>query len=194
MNRWLTLKEAALELRVTTAQISRMMAAGQLQYMKIGGNEAIRILDPAPALKQSVHEPRLERFPLITAQELAKVLGISHEVIKWHCFKGNLRSTTGGKGKLALYSPKEVRRFIAVREGRRRQSKFSYSDVVVKWLTGFIADCTRPNAEIVSELIRDTVALLPEPQRSQEVAKLWAAVELVNRIIKDARMRQPLQP
>lgn len=190
MNRWLTVKEAAIELRVTTARIKRMMSMGQLQFMRIGTQGEVRILDPAPALKQSINETRLERFPLITAQELAEVLGLSGQVIKWHVFQGNLTYTENQRGRLALYSPKDVRRFLALREKRKGHSKFSYSSTVVEWLKEFVADCTKPNGEIISSLIRDAVALLPEPERTQQIAKLWAAVELVNRIIKDAQTRR----
>lgn len=190
MNRWLTVKEAAIELRVTTAQIKRMMSMDQLQFMRMGAKNEVRILDPAPALKQSIHEPRLERFPLITAQELGEVLGISHAVLKWHCFEGNLKAEPHKGTEMLLFSPKEVRRFIAVREKRKGHSKFSYADVVVKWLQEFVADCTRPNGQVVADLIRDAVALLPEPGRTQQVAKLWGAVELVNRIIKDAQTQR----
>lgn len=190
MNRWLTVKEAAIELRVTTAQIKRMMSMGQLQFMRMGAKNEVRILDPAPALKQSIHEPRLERFPLITAQELAEVLGLSGQVIKWHVFQGNLKYTENKRGRLALYSPKDVRRFLALREKRKGHSKFSYSETIVTWLREFVADCSRPNGEVISSLIRDAVALLPEPERTQAISKIYGCVELVNHIIRDAKSKK----
>lgn len=190
MERWLTVKEAAIELRVTTEQIKRMMGSGQLQYMRIGVKGEIRILDPAPALRQSIHEPRLDRFPLITAADLASVLGVSREVITWHVFKGHIKSQTKGRTQLILFTPKDVRRFIADREGRKRQSRYTYSATIVEWLKNYIADEMKPNGEIVSALIRDSLVLLPEPERSQAIAKVYGCVELVQKLIRDAKSKK----
>lgn len=186
--RWLTLREAAIELRTSPGAIKTLVKERQLVAItgkNIRQVSAWRILDPAPALRAQLLEPPLENFPVIRPAELAKILGLSSGVIKWHVFMGHIKPMKVNR-QLSYFSVKEVRRFLARHERRSGYRKQSYSQVLVDWVKGMLENDMKPNHEVLESLIQQAVSL-PEPARSSTIAQLWKHFDEVNALLKECR-------
>lgn len=186
MERYLTVKEAAFELRIAGVTVLKLIKTGQLvaQNISTGKTPEYRILDPAPALRAKHNSFPTENFPLITAHDLSPILGLNHQTIKWHVFKGHLKPYKKGHGTLLLFTPKEIRRFVAEREGRRRQSRYTTSAIIVKWLKAYLEDA-KPDGKILDELIQKAVEC-QEPDRSRIIRELWLIFDRVNVLLDEA--------
>lgn len=168
--------------------IYRLVRSRQL-VAQMDGSKIVRVLDPAPALRQQLVEPAIDRFPLISSIELAEVMGVSRESIKWYVFQGTLHPHQhGNQGVASTFTAKEVRRFVmaggARGVGNPKRDKKIYSHAIVRWLKNYLSQELRP-ADAIQELIRDLVPL-PEPQRSQTIAAVWGHIDAINAILTEA--------
>ena len=197
MERWLSVKEAAAEFRITHKRLLSLIRAGHIGAINIGTPEqpSFRILDPAPEIKRHlIAIPQMEEFPVISSRELAELIGVSQEQIRWLVHQKMLVPT--GKSRSLFFTAKEVRRYLARRERTAGQRKFTYSRILVDWMRDYIREL-KPNGEIMNALINEAVDL-PEPERSARITELWNHFDRVNAILKycliKSKERQPQAP
>src|SRR5579864_1610140 len=140
MARWLTMAEVQAELRMGPDGVRALLKKNLLVGLNPGQQgTGWRILDPSEKLREHLVEPGLERFPLITTKELAEVLGVTTITVTGHVYKKHLKPHPGyaRNGSTVLFTPKEVRRFLAYRERRKGPGSRSYSKTLVRWLKGY---------------------------------------------------------
>lgn len=191
MERWLTLQETALELRISPADVLRLVRDNRVAYIVVGNSENApnyRILDPSVSLREKLIEPAIERFPCISTSEVADIMGLDPASVRWHIMKGNLKGHKVGAGATCqvLHTPKDIRRFLARYEGRRGMAKHSYSKVIIRWMRSYFEEQFVPNAEVLQQLI-DAAVILPEPERSSKISKLWKLFDEVNDLLKECK-------
>lgn len=185
--RYLTVHETALELGISNDAVRVLLKNKHLAGVQVHGIEGgWRILDPSVTLRKQLKEPRLHDFSVITRAELAEITGLSKEALKQHTYEGNLPHTSGER-ELSLYTVRQVRDFLAYYQRRRGRAKFSHSSIIVDWLRRYL-DELKPNGEIIDRLIREA-AILPEPERSQMVFKLWTLFDQVNDLLKECQKK-----
>lgn len=185
-DRYLSVQETALELGIGEIQVKRLLEQKVLVGFRMPDRgRTWRILDPAPALRRQLKEPRLIDVCIITRAELAEITGLSIDLLKWHCRDGNLKGSINSG--LMMHSVRQVRDFIAYYDDRKGRSKHSYNSIIVDWLKRYL-DEAKPNGEIIDRLIREAV-VMPEPARSQLVFKLWNLFDQVNDLLKECQKR-----
>src|SRR5208282_6335766 len=189
MPRWLSMAEVQAELRVGPDTVKSLIKRGLLVGINAGEHSiGWRILDPSEKLREHLVEPELERFPLLTVKEVAEVLGVAPTTIAGHVFKKNLKPHHGfnRNGANQLFTPKEIRRFLAYREGRKGPGSRSYSKTLVRWLKGYLEEDSRAVAKALDELIAGAVPL-PEPERSKYISRIWDAFDTVQDLLREVQ-------
>jgi Helix-turn-helix domain len=189
MPRWLTMAEVQAELRVGKKTIYSLLKSGLLVGINAGEHSiGWRILDPSEKLRERLVEPELERFPLFTANEVAEVLGLATSTINGHVWKKKLRPHPGysRNGSTMLFTPKEIRRFLAYREERRGPGSRSYSRTLVRWLKAYLEENSKSVAKELDEVIAEAVPL-PEPERSKYISLLWEQFDRIEDILKEVQ-------
>src|SRR5271155_2623822 len=183
MPRWLTLVELQSELRVGQKTAKSLIKKG----LVVGLNtpSGWRILDPSEKLREHLVEPELERFPLLTIKEVAEVLGVAPSTIAGHVWNKHLKPHPGfnRNGANQLFAPKEIRRFLAYREGRKGPGNQSYSRTLVRWLKAYLAENSRSVAQELDAVIAEAVPL-PEPERSRFISLLWEEFDRIQDLLK----------
>lgn len=185
MERYLTLEETAEELRISKDAVKKLLKRQRLVGIEITTGHW-RILDPSPRLRQYLIDQPVERFPFLTRNELAEVLGIKPCSVKWHVQEGHVTPVKIEGATHRVFSVSQVRQLIAHREGLLGRWKHNYSTFLVKWLKSFLADDLESNAEAISAML-DSAVRLPEPEKSQKVVEIWALVDRLNALLKECR-------
>lgn len=184
MERYLTLEETAEELRVTKPVILKLLKQRRLVGIEITPGHW-RVADPSLRLRSYLNDTPVERFPFITKQEAAEILGMHPENLKWHIRAGHAKPTeVEGGPHCQVFTVHELRRFAAFRERLRGQKKMLYSPLIIKWAKNYLADDLTDNAEILAELLDEAVKL-PEPKKSETIVKLWGLFNEVDRLLKE---------
>jgi hypothetical protein len=186
MPRWITLDELQAELRVGLQTAKSLIERG----LVVGLNtpSGWRILDPSEKLREHLVEPELERFPLLTIKEVAEVLGLAPATVAGHVWNKRLKPHPGfnRNGANQLFTPKEIRRFLAYREGRKGPGNRSYSRTLVRWLKAYLAENSRSVAQELDAVIAEAVPL-PEPERSKYISLLWEQFDRLQDLLKQVQ-------
>lgn len=183
MDRYLTAEECAEELRVSKPVILKLLKKGQLAGIEITPGHW-RILDPAPKLREKLLSDPLELFPFISRFEVAEVLDMTPNNVKWYVDikKANPVWVENGP-HYRCFTPLEVRKFAAYREKLRGPKKLIYSTQIAKWLRGYLARDADASAEAIQAML-DQAVKLPEPKRSQTVVEIWGLIDKLNEILR----------
>jgi hypothetical protein len=181
--------EVQAELRVGRTTVNSLIKKGLLVGVNCGEHGlGWRILDPSEKLREHLVEPELERFPLIAVRELSEVLGLSPATIRGHVWEKHLKPLHGynKNGSTMLFSPKEIRKFLAYREGRRGQGSRSYSRTLVRWLKAYLEENSRAVAKELDKVIAEAVPLA-EPERSKYISLIWDQFDRVQDLLMEVQ-------
>jgi|SRR5579872_524295 len=205
MERWLTVRECAMELQVSEDVVKRLLRQGKLAGTMIDrrhGNlrsvKEWRILDPGARLRQYYKEleDHICHVPLVSVQELAAIKGHGVWAIKMAVCRGTLKGQMiNGRRYFTL---DEVRRHLLTIENRGKLRRV-YSRRIVAWAKRMLEDDQTVSSEVMREIF-EQANLTAEPQRSQimtrvfEVADRLADIERLFRSARETLAPVPLSP
>jgi excisionase family DNA binding protein len=186
VDRYLTLEEAAEELRTTKPTVLKLIKHKRLAAIEITPGHW-RVADPAPKLREHLITEPLERFPFLTQHEVCEVLGLKFEALKHDMRIGrtNPQRVDGGPG-FKVFTPKQVRLLAVSRERRRGCSKLIYSASIAKWLRGYLDKDAGVTAEAIQGML-DQAVRLPELKRSETIVQVWALINKLDEILKECK-------
>lgn len=200
MTRWLTVSDLAIELGLEPRIVVRLFRQGKLKGVGNASQpSSVRIVDPGPELIAEMRGDNLEHFLFITTRELAQVIGISHVAMQKRLERERRLQPSGcvmpedawHHGRLRrkfirpayFFSRTQVRQYLAAIEKRRGRDKFEYSEIIVRWLKGWLAS-RKTQVEVLDELIRQA-ANVPEPSRTMLVKDLWEMFEKIDELLRE---------
>lgn len=192
MNRWLSLQDVCIELRLSQRCVRKLLRDGQLvgyQLARRGrGRGKWRILDPGEKFSRYLHESQfhVEHIPLASNEEVAEILGVKSSTVRQWKKRGKIRGQN--MGNRTVYSAIEIRRMLF---WRSLHSRGEYSPILVEWLRGIVERNLWSGGDILDSLLRQALPV-PEPQKTRCIVELWDLFDRINRILKYAREFQHL--
>ena len=196
MDRYLTAEECAEELRVSKPVVLKLLKKGQLTGIEIAPGH-FRILDPAPKLRERLLDDPLEHFPFISKFEVAEIMDMNPVTVKWYVDEKITNPVWVKDGPhFRVFTPLEVRKFAAYRERLRGPRRLIYSSAIARWLKAYLEKDANATAESIQTML-DKAARLPEPKRSQIFVQIWALLDELNLLLREAsgiERREPKPP
>ena len=196
MDRWLTLDETCLELRLGRRAVLNMLRSGRLAGYQVslsyrdakrtGKMGAWRILDPGAkfALHLKEFERHLEHVPLLNGREAAEVLGVKPGTIRQLKKRGQLQGTATSNG--TLYTVEELRRILLRRESKSESGRL-YSPILGRWAKGLVAGDACVQAQALNELLEQSIGLA-QPLKSKYLVQVWQHFDAVNSLLRSAEL------
>jgi MerR HTH family regulatory protein len=194
MNRWLSLQDVGIELRLSERSVRKLLRSGRLvgyQLPRQGRKPGKwRVLDPGEKFARYLHESQfhIEHIPLASSEEFAEILGVRSATIRQWKKRGKIHGRK--MGNRTVYSAIEIRRALF---WRNLDSRGKYSPILVRWIEGIIKRDFWIGGDILDNLLRQALPL-PEPQKSRCTVQLWSLFDRINRILKYAREFQHRMP
>jgi hypothetical protein len=194
-NRWLSLFETCMELRLGERAVLALLRRGLLVGYRLprrGRHKwgEWRILDPGAQFSRYIQESKrpVEHVQMLSSRELAEVLGVKPGTIRQMKKRGQIQ---GKKvGKTTLYSAGEVRRFVFNKERSDRGSgRQMYSPILAKWLRGILQKDEHIGGQVLGELL-DHVVAIPAPDKSCYITELWDHFGAISDLLRSARRRE----
>lgn len=173
---WLTGREVALELRISSEKVKSLRKSGWLTAIKLGRDYRYKI-PPLP----EVQIPHIETVNAFSLREVAEILGIQRETAKQLVKRHHLPGVRVGKN--LYFSIADIRRVIKKRE--RRKGEVQYSPLLAEWLREYL-EKGYVSAETLDKLLRQAVHLKTQA-KSRTITLLWAHFDKINEILEAAK-------
>ena len=186
---WYSLTEVCIELRLGPRAVLKLLESGQLVGYRVPRNgrsrsSSWRILAPSQRLGRYLQESRerLEHVALLSSAEIAEVLGIKPVAIRQLKRRGRIqgqkvRNTT-------FYSVAEVRNLLRRRQKKTAPTRKLYSPILVKWLEGRLSRSPNIEAQILDELLRQTIDA-PANSKTKYIVELWRCFDEISSLLKN---------
>ena len=176
---WLTTREICSELRIRSPRLVTLRKLGKIQYIKLGTQYRYRLPEPS----RLAPIPQIERIGMLTYDEMAEVLGLSREAVRFAVHVGRMHPIAIGRRR--YFTILELRRILAEREQRTGQGKRGVSKLVVDWARRCVTEDDVP-VEVLDGLLKEA-SKLSDPGRSQAISRLWQLFDEVNEILMTIR-------
>jgi hypothetical protein len=177
---WRTAQEIADELGVSASTVANLRKKGLIESIRVGKTRW-RYKMPT-AVKKITPTQRIEIVDAFTLLEVSILLGVPHSTVKYFIFAAK-KLPARRHGNLLYVSVRDLRQFLATREGRTGQKKTHYSDILMNWLRGHLQNKTSSMKLLEAFLAK--VVTVPEDRRAAYREKLWQLFDQMNEILQE---------